>query len=403
MSIQPPVEPLVETTIESRLAHLTAVFAAHFGAPPEVAAQAPGRVNLIGEHTDYNDGFVLPCAIDRNTLVVARRRTDRQVRVAAIDMGPGFDQFHLDDRIGYRPDQLWCNYVRGMVVELQTRGFRLEGVDLAISGDIPQGAGLSSSASIEVVVGQVFKGLCDLEFDATALAQAAQRAENDFVGCQCGVMDQLVSAAGRAGHALLIDCRSLALTPIALPAEAAILIVHSRVRRGLVESAYNERRHQCEVAAQYFNVKALRDVPPGQLQDAVQEAALDATVLRRAQHVVSENARTLAAAKALARGDMTTMGRLMAASHTSMRGDFEITVPPIDRLVDILQPLIGDAGGARMTGGGFGGCVVALLPAALVPAAIAAVAAGYRSPEGEPAICYVCRASGGASSLDIRV
>jgi galactokinase len=227
----------------------------------------------------------------------------------------------------------------------------------------------------------------------------AQRAENDFVGCRCGIMDQLVSARGEAAHALLIDCRSLQATPVPLPAGLAVLIAHSKVRRGLVDSAYNERRAQCEAAARHFGVPALRDLDLAQLDAGA--AGLDALTLRRARHVVTENARTTAAAAALAAGDLATLGRLMAQSHASMRDDFAITVPAIDQLVDVLQQSIGTEGGARMTGGGFGGCVVALLPQDRVPAATAAVAQHYRAPSGEAVEVWVCQAQAGAGAVAV--
>jgi galactokinase len=372
---------------------LQTAFARHFDSAPTLYAQAPGRVNLIGEHTDYNDGYVLPCAIDFGTVVAARPRSDRRVRVLALDQRSTLDEFDLDVPLHPRPDLPWANYVRGMAQALQGDGWRLTGADLAISGNVPQGAGLSSSAALEVAVGQAFKQLGALPLEATALARLAQRAENDFVGCRCGIMDQLISAEGRAGHALLIDCRSLALQPVAMPPELSLLIVHSKVRRGLVDSAYNLRREQCETAARHFGVAALRDLNAAQLQAGA--AGLDATVLRRARHVVTENARTLAAAEALAAGDRRRLGTLMAASHASMRDDFEITVPPIDELVNLISDVLGEDGGVRMTGGGFGGCVVALAPPDLIKMATQQVANRYRSPDGLPAAAYVCQPSAG--------
>jgi galactokinase len=361
--------------------------------------QAPGRVNLIGEHTDYNDGFVLPCAIDRGTAVAASARDDMTVRVVAADLGEAVDEFRLDAPIVANAGAPWADYVRGSVKHLLAHGAALRGADLAISGDVPQGAGLSSSASLEVAVIQAFKTLHRLDdLDPTRMAVIAQEAENQFVGCACGIMDQLIAARGVEGHALLIDCRSLQTTPVLLPAGLAVMIVHSRVSRGLVGSEYNLRRQQCEAAARHFGVKALRDLDLAAFERRAGE--LDPVVRRRARHVVTENQRTLDAASALRSGGMRRMGQLMAESHESMRHDFEITVPPIDRLVGILQGAIGAAGGARMTGGGFGGCVVALLPEADVAHARSEVAAHYRAPNGELADVYVCRASQGAGELD---
>nr|WP_315201718.1 galactokinase [uncultured Albidiferax sp.] len=378
-------------TLQTRI---DTAFAQHFGHAPTLHVRAPGRVNLIGEHTDYNDGFVLPCAIDFETRIAVGTRSDRQVRVCACDYGDAIDQFDLDAPITPRPDAQWANYVRGVVQVLLAKGLALGGMDMAIAGNVPQGAGLSSSASLEVAVGQAFNALYNSELlTPTDIALAAQKAENSFVGVNCGIMDQLISACGEADHALLIDCRSLSTQAVPVPAGLAVMIVHSHVQRGLVGSEYNTRRQQCEAAAAHYGVKALRDIDVARLErDA---AGLDAVVLRRARHIVSENQRTLDAAQALSTGDLQRLGQLMAASHDSMRDDFEITVPPIDHLVAILQAAIGPQGGARMTGGGFGGCVVALLPEAVVPTARAAVAAQYRAPNGDAATVYVCHASAG--------
>jgi len=369
-----------------------------FGRESEGLAQAPGRVNLIGEHTDYNDGFVLPCAIDRGCVVAWAARDDAQVRVVAVDSAGQTDRFPLDIDIQAHNAPPWALYVRGMARELLLRhGLPATGADLAIAGDVPAGAGLSSSAALELAVGHALLGAAGRTLDATTLAQAAQRAENGFVGCRCGIMDQLVSARGVADHALLIDCRSLAVQPIALPADTTLLIAHSRVRRGLVDSAYNERRATCEAAQQTLGVPALRDAA---LTDVMQ-GGLDPTTLRRVRHVVTENHRTNEAAAALARGDLHAMGALMAESHASMRDDFDITVPAIDRLAALMHAAIGGDGGARMTGGGFGGCVVALLPTERAAAVRHAVDTGYRSPEGAPALLFECRASAGAGLFTV--
>ena len=370
-----------------------------FGGTPEALVQAPGRVNLIGEHTDYNDGFVLPCAIGYRTVVALRRPPDAQVRVIAVDRDGAGDRFSLAEPIERRPDAPWADYVRGMVRMLQEDGWPLTGADLAISGNVPQGAGLSSSASLQVALGQGFKQLLDLaSLSQQRIAQLAQRAENHFVGVACGIMDQLVSACGQAGHALRIDCRSLHTEAVPLPAELALLIVHSRVRRGLVESAYNERRQQCEAAARHFGVAALLDLDEPTLHGSRHEG-LDPLSWRRARHVVGENARVLQAAKALRAGDLTRLGQLMAASHASMRDDFGITTPHIDRLVAIAQKAIGPQGGARMTGGGFGGCVVALLPQARVEAVRAAIERDYRGPGGEMPWVWQSLSAAGAGAL----
>ena len=377
------------------IAALANLFAERCGGAPALIARAPGRVNLIGEHTDYNDGFVLPCAISRQTLVAGRRRDDRQVRVVAGDLGGAETVFALDTAIKPDPAAPWSNYVRGVADGLLAAGLDLPGAALAIIGNVPRGAGLSSSAALENAAGLALAALAGQpDFDRTRLALIGQRAEHLFAGCQCGIMDQLVCARAVAGAALLIDCRSLECTPVPLPPDAAVMIVHSGVPRGLVDGEYNLRRQQCEAAARHFGVPALRD-----LAELPEPGGLDPGAYARARHVVGENARTLAAAQALRAGDLTRLGQLMAASHVAMRDDFAITLPAIDRLVALLQAAIGSAGGARMTGGGFGGAVVAILPQARVEAVRDAVLAGYRTPDGQVPQIMIEQAAAGASLL----
>ncbi|MCL6404127.1 galactokinase [Dickeya dadantii] len=379
-------------------ARTQAVFQQQFGYPAALTVQAPGRVNLIGEHTDYNDGFVLPCAINYSTTISAAPRDDRQIRVIAVDYDNQQDQFSLDAPIEHHPQWQWANYVRGVIKHLKTRSDAFGGADLVISGDVPQGAGLSSSASLEVAVGKAIQALYQLPLDNVALALNGQEAENQFVGCNCGIMDQMISAQGKRGHALLIDCRSLETRAVSMPDNVAVMIINSNVKRGLVDSEYNTRRQQCEAAARHFQVKALRDVSEADF--AAHVAGLDEVVARRARHIITENARTLAAADALTRGDLRQMGELMAASHVSMRDDFEITVPPIDTLVEIVKAVIGAEGGVRMTGGGFGGCIVALIPQQHVTAVQNAVMREYPAKTGLQPTCYVCQASPGAGYVE---
>ena len=370
------------------------IFADKFGYPATITIKAPGRVNLIGEHTDYNDGFVLPCAIDYETVIACAQRNDRVIRVIAADYDNDEDTFSLDEPIAHSDAHPWANYVRGVVKHLMLRNKDFSGADMVISGNVPQGAGLSSSASLEVAVGQALKSLYDLPLDGVALALNGQEAENQFVGCNCGIMDQLISALGKENHSLLIDCRSLETRAVSMPKNAAVVIINSNVKRGLVDSEYNARREQCEVAARFFGVKALRDVDPA-LFFSIQDE-LDPVVARRARHVITENDRTLAAADALASGDLKRMGELMAESHASMRDDFEITVPQIDKLVEIVKEVIGDKGGVRMTGGGFGGCIVALVPTEMVDKVRHAVEQQYHAHSGLKETFYVCTASQGA-------
>jgi galactokinase len=370
------------------------LFKEKFGYAATHVIQSPGRVNLIGEHTDYNDGFVLPCAIDYQTVISCAKRDDNIVRVIAADYNNQEDSFSLDSPIIKHETQQWPNYVRGVVKHLQLRDNRFGGADLVISGNVPQGAGLSSSASLEVAVGKTFQHLYNLPLDGVQLALNGQEAENQFVGCNCGIMDQLISSLGKKDHALLIDCRNLETRAVSIPEDAAVVIINSNFKRTLVGSEYNTRREQCEAGAHFFGKKALRDVTLDEFNTAIND--LDPVVAKRVRHILTENIRTVEAADALARGDFVRMGQLMAESHASMRDDFEITVPQIDTLVEIVKAAIGDKGGVRMTGGGFGGCIVALVPQELVPVIEHAVAKEYQAKTGIKETFYVCKASAGA-------
>jgi galactokinase len=382
---------------QSMLAGLDVVFNQTFGAAPERHFQAPGRVNLIGEHTDYNDGFVLPCAIDYQTLVAATPRADKTVRVVAVDYNNEQDEFSLNSPIKSHQTQLWSNYVRGVIKHFQLSGHDFNGADIAITGNVPQGAGLSSSASLEVAIGETFRLLYNLSLTKAQVALNGQAAENQFVGCNCGIMDQMVSSCGSKLNALLLDCRSLETDLISMPEDLAVMIINSNVKRGLVDSEYNTRREQCEKAASLLGIRALRDIS---LKDLVQRLPeLPELVARRAIHVVSENERTLKAAEALKNRDISMLSKCMAASHNSMRYDFEITVPPIDFIVEILAGYLGEHGGVRMTGGGFGGCIVALMPHAMVEGAKLLLAQRYFAHSGITEDVYICSASDGAGEI----
>ncbi|WP_305457520.1 galactokinase [Photobacterium leiognathi] len=372
-------------------------FTAVLGYQPSHLIQAPGRVNLIGEHTDYNDGFVLPCAINYQTLVAATPRTDNIIRVVSVDYDNATDEFDLTQPIEFQQDKMWANYIRGVVKCLLERGFTFTGADIAVTGNVPQGAGLSSSAALKVVIGQTFKVLYNLEISQADIALNGQQAENQFVGCNCGIMDQMISAEGRENHAMLLDRRSLETEAVSMPEDMAVVIINSNKKRGLVDSEYNTRRQQCEEAASIFGVKALRDVTIEQFNAKAHE--LDELVAKRARHVITENDRTVEAATALRNHDMKRMAELMAQSHASMRDDFEITVFEVDTLVEIVKDVIGEQGGVRMTGGGFGGCIVALVPPTLVNEAKAAVEAKYQAATGLKESIYVCQAKDGAGKI----
>jgi galactokinase len=369
-------------------------FATAFEHAADFVVQAPGRVNLIGEHTDYNGGFVLPAAINYSTWIAASARSDRDLRVIARDFDHQEVQFSLDAPMQQDESAPWSNYVRGVVQELIAKGFKLRGGNLYIAGNVPAGAGLSSSASLEVALVRALTDLSQEAIEPTAAALVGQAAENNFVGCNCGIMDQLISARGQESSALLIDCADLSTRSVSIPVEWEILIVHSGVKRGLVESEYNLRREQCESAAAFFAKTSLREVSLAQLLAA--EGQLDELSFRRARHVLSENQRTLLAAEALSAGDMPTLIAAMAESHASMRDDFNITTPAIDQLVAILQTAGAGQAGARMTGGGFGGCVVAIAPKSVIPQLMAAVVAEYQQATGCVPTLIPAKASAGA-------
>ena len=373
---------------------LTELFTFTFDHVPAFVVQAPGRVNLIGEHTDYNDGFVLPAAINYSTSIAVSARADRELHIVAQDFGSQKVVISLDETMQQDAEAPWSDYARGVVQELKKRNYRLAGGNFLISGNVPAGAGLSSSASLEVAFVRALTELSDERIDPTDAALVGQAAENNFVGCNCGIMDQLISARGQASSALLIDCQDLSTRTISIPTDWEILIVHSGVKRGLVESEYNTRRVQCETAAAFFGQKTLRGVSLEQLLSA--EGKLDELSFRRARHVLTENDRTLLAAEALSSGDMSTLARVMAESHVSMRDDFSITTPAIDSLVKILQDAGAGQAGARMTGGGFGGCVVAIAPATIIPQLMAAVEERYQSETGCVPRLIPAKASKGA-------
>ena len=383
--------PATSTTTPLRT-RVIGEFTRRYGAAPTWVARAPGRVNLIGDHTDYNGGFVLPMAIDRAVWIALRPRDDGEVHAHSLDFGEDARFAIADDQRGRDG---WVEYVRGVAWALRDDGARLaRGWDGVVAGDVPLGAGLSSSAALELAAARAFAATSGLRWEPVRMAQLAQRAENRWVGVNCGIMDQLISAAGHAGSALLIDCRSLETRAVPMPADSAVVVLDTATRRGLVDSLYNERRAQCEAVARHFGVPLLRDVTEQAL--AARAAELDATALRRARHVVSENARVLAAADALARGDVREVGRLMDASHASLRDDFEVSRAELDTIVEIATAHEG-CHGARMTGAGFGGCAVALVRRDGAERFAADVARDYEQRVGLRPAVYVCTASEGAS------
>jgi galactokinase len=340
-----------------------ALFREHLGDPTgAVVARAPGRVNLIGEHTDYNDGFVLPTIVDRHVEVVARKRSDRKVRIVAADLGERREN-DLDDPIDYA-NSGWLPYVLGVVHELVQRGRIESGVDIVFWGTVPRGAGLSSSAALEVATALTLDAIFNLWLDPVEMARLCRDVEHRYAGVRCGIMDQFASRLGRSDHALLIDCRSLDARHVPMPLDGhRLVIVDSRIRRELADSDYNQRRTECEEAVGLLreadaSITSLRDVTPDML--STHEKLLSPDLFARCRHVVSENHRVLEACERLANGDLPAFGRLMNASHLSLRNDFEVSHPALDRLVEEANRIDGVLG-ARLTGAGFGGCTVNLV------------------------------------------
>ncbi|MBX7186850.1 MAG: galactokinase [Vicinamibacteria bacterium] len=330
-------------------------FRLRFGGEPEVVVRAPGRVNLIGEHTDYNEGFVMPMAIDRWVTMAVRPRADGRVTLHSIDLNDE-GSFALGGE--GEPGRTWIDYVRGVAWALTEAGKSLAGFDGVVSGNVPVGAGLSSSAAFEMAAARAFAAISGFEWDPVAMARAGQRAENLWMGVNCGIMDPLICAVGRAGHAVRIDCRSLEMRTVPLPLEVSVVLLDTTTRRQLIGSEYNDRRGQCAAAAAACGASSLRDVTQAQL-DACREGMGD-LAFRRARHVLSENDRTLRAAEAMRAGDAALLGRLMNESHRSLRDDYEVSTRALDSMVESARSAPG-CHGARLTGAGFGGCVVALV------------------------------------------
>ncbi|MCI0485388.1 MAG: galactokinase [Blastocatellia bacterium] len=361
--------------------------------------RAPGRVNLIGEHTDYNDGFVMPAAIDLYTCVAIAPRDDRKLLIHSANYSES-REFSLDD-----PDPLpinhWSDYPRGVALALEQRGYRLRGADLLIKGDVPIGGGLSSSASVEVATCLAMVETSGLSIDRTEIARICQSAENDFVGMRCGIMDQFISCCGRAGHAMVLDCRSLDYRLLPLPEEVKLIICNTMVKHELADSQYNARRQECATGAGHLarrlsGVRSLRDVTMDDLKRY--SGDLSDTVYRRCRHVVSENARVTRAAEALGGGDLNEFGRLMAASHLSLRDDYEVSCAELDLMVELASKVEG-VYGARMTGGGFGGCTINLVEAGRIEEFERTIRQGYKETMGRMPDIYTCVAACGAEEI----
>ena len=362
--------------------------------------RAPGRVNLIGEHTDYNDGFVLPMAIDRETAVAITPRNDRLIRVYTANYNQSAE-FDLDVE-RERQNGYWLNYIEGVARILEQKNVKLTGADLLIWSDVPTGAGLSSSAALEIVSGLALSEISNQTIDRTTLAQIGQQTEHDFVGVKVGIMDQFVSANARAGHALLLDCRTLNYENVPLDTKnTAVVMCDSLVSHELASSEYNTRRNQCEQAVEILkiflpNIIKLRDVSISEFEKYAAE--LPEIIRRRARHIITENERTLNAATALKNNDLETFGKLMWASHASMRDDYEISCRELDILVEIARKINGVLG-ARMTGGGFGGSTVNLVKRDCLEEFKEKISTEYQQKTGIELKILVSEASEGASEI----
>jgi galactokinase len=382
-------------------------FQNRFGLTPRFFARAPGRVNLLGEHVDYNSGPVLPCAIDRAVELAAAPSLDGNVHLTALDIGKevSFRLDRLDGKTALDGSRLpsWALYPAGVAWALQEAGLGVSGLTVAYHSDVPIGAGLSSSAAVEVGFAVLWQVIAGWQIDRLTLAQACQRAENAYVGVSCGLMDQFASACGVEGHALYFDTRSLEWHPVPLPEGAAIIIADSGVRRSLANSAYNDRRATCEQAVELLRhylpkIQSLRDVKTTEF--AAYQLYLPSMITKRAEHVVKEIARVESAVSALQRQDAQAFGALMFASHASLRDLYEVSTPELDQLVELARNLPG-CWGARLTGAGFGGCTVNLVRTEQAKSFIEGLKRGYHQTTGRQAQVYLCQASQGAAAYEL--
>jgi len=386
---------------DERIGRVRAAFAALYGGEPTVWVQAPGRVDLMGSHTDYNEGYVLTMPIDRTTWIAARPRDDRLVRLHSLNLESG-ETFSLDDtqRSAAVP---WTDYVRGVAKVLQDEGYALRGFDGLVHSTVPFGSGLSSSAALEVATATLFNTLGDLRLDAVRLAVLCQRAENSFVGVNCGIIDQYTSAAGRAGHVLLLDCRHLTHTVTPIHPDIRIVICDTRYKRALTGSEYPQRRAQCEAGAaalaqRYPGVRTLRDVSLEQLDAA--RASLDETVYRRGRFIIQENQRVLDLSEALSAKDVPCIAALTAESFAGAHDLYEIVVPQMEAMIAAMRCAPGVLG-ARQAGAGFGGCMVAFVERDCVEAFSAHVRAAYQEATGIESAVYAVEAAPGAGPLAV--
>ena len=380
------------------LRKLRTLFAELYGRAPTVY-RAPGRVNLIGEHTDYNDGFVMPAALNLYTYVAVGPRPDRRLRVYSDYLREMCD-LDLDE---IRPGKSghWSDYVRGVAGVLESSGCKLRGADLAVISEVPLGSGLSSSAALEVGTAWALLSNSEIEVNRTLVAQLCQKAEHVYAETMCGIMDQFISCHGRAGHALMLDCRSLHFEFLPIPAHVRLMVCNTMVKHEHASSGYNTRRRECEeglrtLAAGLPGIHALRDVSQDELEK--HRDRLAPVIYKRVRHVVTENDRVKKAANALTTGDLAAFGQLMTDSHHSLRDDYEVTTPELDLMVELASGLEG-VYGARMTGGGFGGCTINLVDGAHAERVQQRLEQNYEARTGLKPAILVCEASDGAGAV----
>ena len=386
-------------TLKTLAIQIAADFQKHYGRAPRWIVAAPGRVNVIGEHTDYNDGFVLPMAIERYAIMAAdAAATPGQVSSYDTHFKESAT-VHVSAPVT-KGQPKWSNYIRGVLAGFQNRGMKIPALDVAFMSTVPLGGGLSSSAALEVCTATLLEAATGKAIDPIEKALLAQKAEHDFAGVPCGIMDQFISALGREGHLLLLDCRTrkTELVPMSDPA-VALLVINTNVKHELSGGEYAERRAQCEEAAKNLGVKSLRDVTPDQLEQG--KAKLSEVVYRRARHVIGEIERTTHAAEGIRASNWPSVGNLMYASHTSLRDDYEVSCAELDAVVEIAEDIGYQGGvyGCRMTGGGFGGCCVALVKADCVDAITKKIAADYKAKTGFEATIFSSRPAAGATIL----
>ena len=390
--------------LKERAAHIAAEFQKHYGRAPRWIVAAPGRVNVIGEHTDYNDGFVLPMAIERYAIMAADLplpgSVSAQSKITIFDTH--FDETATIDISApvTKSTPKWSNYIRGVLAGFQNRGVKIPALDVAFLSTVPLGGGLSSSAALEVCTATLIEAATGKTIDPIEKALLAQKAEHDFANVPCGIMDQFISALGREGHLLLLDCRTrkTELVPMSDPS-VALLVINTNVKHELSGGEYAERRAQCEEAAKNIGVKSLRDVTADQLEKA--KGKMSEVVYRRARHVIGEIERTVHAAEGIRASNWPSVGNLMYASHAALRDDYEVSCAELDAIVEIAEDIgyKGGVYGCRMTGGGFGGCCVALVKADSVDAITKKIAADYKAKIGIEATIFASRPAAGATII----